>query len=154
MIFSPVVIANQRLSAEGKSDKDQYGDHIDFHDDSHSCNTVISVRQQRAIRKSYAETLHQVGDGSRNTNGKDLNQFVFADVESGRLDRKSFAAVQQKPDKENIRTDISNDCSNRRTGSAESKNRDKDRIQNDIDDRSENRTDHGSFGKSFGTKQV
>ena len=112
------------------------------------------MRQKGTVHKCHAETLHQVGDGSRDTDGEDLNQFVFMDVEICRIDGKSFAAVQQKPDKKNIRTDISDNRSNRRTGSAKSKHGDKDWIQNDINYRSENRTDHGSFCKPFGTKQI
>ena len=63
----------------------QHGDHIDFHNNAHGCDTVISVRQKGTVHKCHAETLHQVGDGSRDTDGEDLNQFIFVDVEICRI---------------------------------------------------------------------
>ena len=82
------------MPTEGKSNQNQHGDHVDFHDDSHGCDAVVSERQKGAVRECYAETLHQVGDGSRDTDGEDLKQLGFVNIEPGRTDGKPFAASQ------------------------------------------------------------
>ena len=78
-------LINNRKIVKGFFLTHGHEDHIDFHNNAHGCDTVISVRQKGTVHKCHAETLHQVGDGSRDTDGEDLNQFIFVDVEICRI---------------------------------------------------------------------
>ena len=137
-----VIVSGQRLSTKGKTNQDQRSDHINFHNDSHSCNLIVTKSQQRAVCQRNSDALHQISNRSRNTNGKNRSDLRPGNVKSPGIHRKIFALFNKKPYKENIGTNISDHGRCSCAGRTPAQYKDHDRIQDDIDNSTDDCSHH------------